>query len=120
LVFIMSLTGCDGRTIQKDDTDFAINGVFINGHTYNSDPLRECTVFYVCTHRLRFNNDGTGLYTSLEKENTFTYKIADGRITTELVGAGDIPQTLQFNVWTHAMELNRVDTGLTFRLHSED
>lgn len=116
VVLIMSLTGCNGKAIQIDDTGFAKNGVFIDAHTYNSDPLRKCTDFPICTHRVRFNTDGTGVFRSLEQENNFTYKIANGRITTERVGAGDIPQTLQFDVLVHAMELTRVDTGLTFRL----
>lgn len=114
-----SLVACNARDLPVGDVSyFSNNGVFIQGRTYISEPIRSCLKFSRCDFRMSLMPDGQGVITSLERENRVTYNIQNGRITTTLVGDGDIPATLEFDIETAAMSLVRRDDKNIFRLHA--
>jgi hypothetical protein len=108
----LSLFACTG----DNPPTYAKNGVFIEPHNYTeADPKQDCKGFN-CVAQLSFSPDGEGTLIYSDIANRVTYKIKNDRLTTSLVGAGDIPKKLEFDIIDNANSLVQRDTGTVFNL----
>ena len=111
----LSLFACTGGGSQST---YEKNGVFIEARTYTeaSAANTDCGRFN-CVAQLNFTPDGKGTVIFSDIANSVTYKIKNERLTTDLVGAGDIPKKMEFDIIDNANSLVRRDTGTVFNLN---
>lgn len=117
LTLIATLVACNGGT-PPDDSRYAKNGHFISARHYVSEQPGggRCLVPEGCFAHLDFATDGTGTLIFTDIANAVSYKIANNTLTATLIGLGDIPSTVQFDILDNAKTLVRRDSGAIFTL----
>lgn len=110
-----SLFGCNGNS---NTPSYEKNGLFIEARSYTEvKSAADCMPRFNCYAQLSFTPDGEGTVIFSDIANRVTYKIKNERITTDLVGAGDIPKKLEFDIIDSAQTLVRKDNGVIFKLN---
>lgn len=121
LAVIALLSACDG-TGTPDPTLYTKSGHFLKPHLYTSEkPGTElrCTSPEGCVSYLRFEPDGTGTVILSDIANRVTYSVKKDVLTTTLVGSGDIPKTMKYDVLDKAQTLVAQDSGAMYYLKPE-
>lgn len=110
------ITACNGDTKQ---TSYEKNGTFITARTYTEVRVTtDCMPRFNCYAQLQFQPNGEGTIIVTDIANRVNYKIANEHLTATLVGAGDIPKKLEFDIIDNANSLVRQDNGMIFKLNS--
>lgn len=115
LAVAASLFGCNGNS---NNTSYEKNGLFTEARSYTEvKSAADCMPRFNCYAQLSFTPDGEGTVIFSDIANRVTYKIKNERLTTDLVGAGDIPKKLEFDIIDSAQTLVRKDNGVIFKLN---
>jgi hypothetical protein len=119
---VTALLSACGGTDTPDPTLYNKSGHFLKPHLYTNEKpgtQTRCAEPEGCISYLRFEPDGSGTVILSDIANRVSYSVKNNVLTTTLIGSGDIPKTMKYDVLEKAQTLVGQDSGVMYYLKPE-